>query len=168
MRNLLKKMMSIKITSLLRLTVFIILVWCIGIVPTLEGNAAKKGKEISQKNISKKVQPSVEPKPTVKKDQVLSNSKKKVKKINETDEKKSKGKTAIGKTIEVISVDPWAPIGATDIGKQSKEEVEKKSLGCNSCHQGVEKMHVDEKIKLGCTDCHGGNAGFSIEGLTPA
>ena len=69
---------------------------------------------------------------------------KKVKKINETDEKKSKGKTAIGKTIEVISVDPWAPIGATDIGKQSKEEVEKKSLGCNSCHQGVEKMHVDE------------------------
>ena len=168
MRNLLQKMMSIKITSLLRITVFIILAWCIGIVPTLEGNAAKKGKEISQKNISKKVQPSVEPKPAVKKDQIFSNSKKKVKKINETDEIKSKGKTAIGKTIEVISVDPWAPIGATDIGKQSKEEVEKKSLGCNSCHQGVEKMHVDEKIKLGCTDCHGGNAGFSIEkGLDP-
>ena len=83
--------MSIKITSLLRLTVFIILVWCIGIVPTLEGNAVKKDKEISQKNISKKVQPSVEPKSAGKKDQVLSNSKKKVKKINEINQKISNG-----------------------------------------------------------------------------
>ena len=40
---------------------------------------------------------------------------------------KVKAKTAIGKTIKVIASDPWAPIGATDIGKQSREEVEKKS-----------------------------------------
>ena len=156
-------MIPIKITSLLRIAIFILLVWFVGVVPTLEGNTAHKSQTTSQKSITKKSKPSARYKASEKKDQV-SDSNKKDKNTKGTDKKKLEDKTSKAITIQ----DPWAPIGTTDIGKQSKEEVEKKSLGCNSCHQGVEKMHVDEKIKLGCTDCHGGNAGFSIEkGLDP-
>ena len=162
-RNPLEKMMPIKITSLLRITVFIIFVWFVGVAPTLEGNTAKKSQTTTQKTISKKTIPSVESKAIKKKDQV-SKSDAKDKNIEAKEKKKLKDKTPIAKKV----IDPWAPIGAADIGKQSKEDVEKKSFGCNSCHLGVEKMHVDEKIKLGCTDCHGGNAGFAIEkGLDP-
>ncbi|MFQ5482321.1 MAG: hypothetical protein ACE5ER_06140, partial [Nitrospinaceae bacterium] len=74
--------------------------------------------------------------------------------------KEKSGAPSSSAKASIARADPWAPIGAQDIGKQSAEEVEKKSRGCDSCHQGIEKMHVDEKIKLGCTDCHGGNAQF--------
>ncbi|MBL0176882.1 MAG: hypothetical protein IPP94_16750 [Ignavibacteria bacterium] len=40
--------------------------------------------------------------------------------------------------------------------RQSREDVERKSRGCNGCHGGIEPMH--KTIALGCTDCHGGDA----------
>ena len=45
-----------------------------------------------------------------------------------------------------------------DLIRQSQEAADAKSLGCLSCHNGVEKMHKSPAVKLGCTDCHGGNA----------
>jgi len=41
---------------------------------------------------------------------------------------------------------------------QSQAEVDQKSAGCVSCHQGIEPMHASPAVRLGCTDCHGGNS----------
>ncbi len=76
------------------------------------------------------------------------------------EEKSSKAEKP-SKAVQVAKVakvaGPWEPIG-NEVAGQSDEAVKKKSAGCDSCHQGIEKMHADTKIKLGCTDCHGGNA----------
>lgn len=45
-----------------------------------------------------------------------------------------------------------------DLVRQTKEEANRKSAGCISCHGGIEKMHRSEAVRLGCTDCHGGNS----------
>jgi hypothetical protein len=48
-------------------------------------------------------------------------------------------------------------VAALDLSKQSTEEAEAKSVGCQSCHQGSHDPHYKDTVKLGCTDCHGGN-----------
>ncbi|HEV8539420.1 MAG TPA: hypothetical protein VGR15_10935, partial [Bacteroidota bacterium] len=40
---------------------------------------------------------------------------------------------------------------------QTQEEADKKSLGCITCHNGIESIHKSQAVKLGCIDCHGGN-----------
>ncbi len=49
---------------------------------------------------------------------------------------------------------------AGDLSRQSVEEMNRKSEGCQSakCHFGIEPMHVSPAVHLGCTDCHGGRA----------
>jgi hypothetical protein len=44
--------------------------------------------------------------------------------------------------------------------KQTQEEVDAKSVGCQSCHTATDSvtMHVSQSVRLGCTDCHGGDA----------
>jgi hypothetical protein len=41
--------------------------------------------------------------------------------------------------------------------RQGDADVLRKSEGCLTCHNGVEKMHESTTVKLGCSDCHGGN-----------
>lgn len=43
--------------------------------------------------------------------------------------------------------------------KQSQAEVDKKNVGCMSCHTETDNktMHSNRAIKLGCIDCHGGD-----------
>jgi len=43
---------------------------------------------------------------------------------------------------------------------QSQAEADRKSVGCLSCHAGIEPMHSSAQVVLGCTDCHGGKAEF--------
>ena len=55
---------------------------------------------------------------------------------------------------------PVAPNG------QDKAAAEAKSVGCISCHKGIENpsMHANPKA-IGCSDCHGGNPNcFDKEG----
>jgi hypothetical protein len=44
---------------------------------------------------------------------------------------------------------------------QSQAEADRKSVGCISCHAGIESMHPSAQVVLGCADCHGGNPQFS-------
>ncbi len=46
--------------------------------------------------------------------------------------------------------------------RQSPDEVAMKSVGCLTCHGGIEAMH--ETVELGCIDCHGGNADATTMG----
>jgi len=50
--------------------------------------------------------------------------------------------------------------------KQPREEAERKSAGCISCHTTTDAatMHTAKAVVLGCTDCHGGNAGVKAAG----
>jgi hypothetical protein len=47
---------------------------------------------------------------------------------------------------------------------QSKEEADRKSSGCISCHTSTDEptMHPTKTAFLGCTDCHGGNSSISV------
>ena len=47
---------------------------------------------------------------------------------------------------------------------QSAGDVERKSVGCVSCHSSTESrsMHPSEAVALGCTDCHGGNSSIAL------
>ena len=47
---------------------------------------------------------------------------------------------------------------------QSKEEADRKSTGCISCHTSTDEatMHPSKTVQLGCTDCHGGNSSISV------
>ncbi len=47
---------------------------------------------------------------------------------------------------------------------QSREEADRKSAGCVSCHSPMDEptMHPTRTVQLGCTDCHGGNSSASI------
>jgi hypothetical protein len=51
---------------------------------------------------------------------------------------------------------------------QSKEEAERKSAGCISCHTSTDEatMHPSRTVQLGCTDCHGGNSSVGVSGRT--
>ncbi|HET8967019.1 MAG TPA: hypothetical protein VFN20_12425 [Candidatus Acidoferrum sp.] len=42
---------------------------------------------------------------------------------------------------------------------QSREEADRKSAGCVTCHSPMDEptMHPTKTVQLGCTDCHGGN-----------
>src|ERR1700761_646268 len=44
--------------------------------------------------------------------------------------------------------------------KQPQDDVDSKSLGCQSCHTSTDSstMHASSAVRIGCTDCHGGNA----------
>ena len=48
--------------------------------------------------------------------------------------------------------------------KQTQDDVDAKSLGCQSCHTTTDSrtMHVSQSVRLGCTDCHGGDAGVRV------
>src|SRR6266849_4939731 len=53
---------------------------------------------------------------------------------------------------------------------QSREEADRKSSGCISCHTSTDEptMHPTKTVHLGCTDCHGGNASVSVaSGIVP-
>jgi hypothetical protein len=55
--------------------------------------------------------------------------------------------------------------------KQTEEEVDAKSSGCQSCHTTTDSktMHTSPAVRLGCTDCHGGDAGVRVtSGLSAA
>src|SRR6266852_9553735 len=47
---------------------------------------------------------------------------------------------------------------------QSREEADRKSSGCISCHTSTDEptMHPTKTVHLGCTDCHGGNSAISL------
>jgi hypothetical protein len=49
---------------------------------------------------------------------------------------------------------------------ESHEEAQAASVGCMSCHQGIEhpNMHAEDTVVLGCADCHGGNASVMMAG----
>ena len=54
--------------------------------------------------------------------------------------------------------------------KQTSEEVDAKSAGCQSCHTSTDSttMHVSPSVRLGCTDCHGGDPTVRVSvGLAP-
>jgi hypothetical protein len=46
------------------------------------------------------------------------------------------------------------------IQKETAEAAQLASVGCMSCHTGIEhpNMHAEDTVVLGCTDCHGGNS----------
>ena len=46
----------------------------------------------------------------------------------------------------------------TALLQQGREGETLASLGCLSCHGGIEPMHASGTVHLGCTDCHGGDA----------
>ncbi|HMB53648.1 MAG TPA: hypothetical protein VKU40_10045, partial [Thermoanaerobaculia bacterium] len=46
----------------------------------------------------------------------------------------------------------------TALYQQGREGEALGSLGCLSCHVGIEDMHASGTVHLGCTDCHGGDA----------
>lgn len=53
---------------------------------------------------------------------------------------------------------------------QSKDEADRKSSGCISCHTSTDEptMHPTKTVHLGCTDCHGGNSSVSLTPSTAA
>ena len=53
---------------------------------------------------------------------------------------------------------------------QSREEAERKSAGCMSCHSPMDEptMHPTKTVQLGCTDCHGGNSEARVAAGTAA
>jgi hypothetical protein len=52
---------------------------------------------------------------------------------------------------------------------QTAEEAAAKSVGCESCHQPMDRrtMHATSAVVLGCTDCHGGNAAVIMPKAAP-
>src|SRR5437867_11053502 len=53
--------------------------------------------------------------------------------------------------------EPSTPEGP-DLSRQSQAEVERKNVGCVSCHTTTDSptMHTATTVKLACVDCHGG------------
>jgi len=53
--------------------------------------------------------------------------------------------------------EPSTPPGP-DLSRQSQAEVDRKNVGCLSCHTTTDSptMHASTTVKLGCVDCHGG------------
>src|SRR3989442_2672935 len=65
-------------------------------------------------------------------------------------------------TPEVPPVPSPAPEPATsegpDLSRQSQADVDRKNVGCVSCHTATDAptMHTATTVKLACVDCHGG------------
>src|SRR2546426_11336964 len=57
-----------------------------------------------------------------------------------------------------------APQESASVRGQSREEADRKSSGCMSCHTSTDEptMHPTKTVHLGCTDCHGGNSSIAI------
>src|SRR2546422_11218455 len=57
-----------------------------------------------------------------------------------------------------------APQESASVRGQSREEADRKSSGCISCHTSTDEptMHPTKTVHLGCTDCNGGNSSISI------
>ena len=146
-----------KLNPFCLITVFLILIVFFGVASIQAADPE------SETNVSKKIVEKVEPKKAESK-KVETKAENEVAKagVTKSSEKQAGekvSKSVAAKKIEVARiVGTWEPVGNVDIRSQSDEDVKKKSVGCESCHQGIEKMHADPKIKLGCTDCHGGNA----------
>lgn len=54
---------------------------------------------------------------------------------------------------------------------QSREEADRKSAGCISCHTSTDSptMHPSAGVHIGCADCHGGNFSVSVAtGTSPS
>jgi hypothetical protein len=54
--------------------------------------------------------------------------------------------------------------------RQSQDDVDAKSAGCQSCHTATDSvsMHESPAVRIGCTDCHGGDATVSLAaGISP-
>src|SRR5580704_6363724 len=54
--------------------------------------------------------------------------------------------------------------------RQSQDDVDAKSAGCQSCHTTTDSvsMHKSPAVRIGCTDCHGGDATVSLAaGISP-
>ena len=60
----------------------------------------------------------------------------------------------------VVADDAPAPL------RQTREEADAKSVGCLSCHNGIEPMHEATTVVIGCTDCHGGDSTVNANGAT--
>jgi len=60
-----------------------------------------------------------------------------------------------------------AAVEASPLLRQTQAEADAKSIGCLSCHVGIEPMHAQEEVKLGCSDCHGGNSTVGVGQATP-
>lgn len=69
------------------------------------------------------------------------------------------GETAVHRN---YSYAPAAP------ANQSTDEVERKSVGCVSCHvdNDLPSMHTNPAVKIGCVDCHGGDSSVSNSAST--
>src|SRR5262249_40744990 len=52
---------------------------------------------------------------------------------------------------------------------QSREEAERKSAGCITCHSPMDEptMHPTRTVQLGCTDCHGGDSSVTAAPAAP-
>jgi hypothetical protein len=52
----------------------------------------------------------------------------------------------------------------TTFRRQSREEADRKSAGCITCHIATDEptMHPSKVVPLGCTDCHGGDSTAAI------
>src|SRR5262249_10754347 len=48
--------------------------------------------------------------------------------------------------------------------RQTREDVNRKSAGCLSCHAPIEtpSMHSNPAVQAGCVDCHGGTASVFV------
>ncbi len=51
---------------------------------------------------------------------------------------------------------PLSSLMAEPLMRQTAAEAEAKSVGCLSCHRGIEPEHPPT-VRLGCIDCDGGN-----------
>ena len=51
---------------------------------------------------------------------------------------------------------------ASDLRKQSAQEVDRKSTGCLTCHTPDASSMHEEPVQAGCTDCHGGAADVRV------
>ncbi|HEY2351520.1 MAG TPA: hypothetical protein VGH83_03340 [Candidatus Acidoferrum sp.] len=58
----------------------------------------------------------------------------------------------------------------TSLAGQSREEAERKSAGCVSCHTATDEptMHPTKTVQLACSDCHGGDSSIIVpDGTAP-
>jgi len=63
-----------------------------------------------------------------------------------------------------------SPQQSPSFRRQSREDAERKSAGCVSCHTSTDEptMHPTKTVQLGCTDCHGGDSSVSTAaGVAP-
>src|SRR5512140_467546 len=59
-----------------------------------------------------------------------------------------------------------APVAGAAPVRQSREDADRKSAGCLTCHTetAAKTMHTAKAVVLGCTDCHGGDATVKASG----